>query len=448
MLRRLSQSARESLAGRHYLERVIGNAGWVLAERAVRHLLGFLVGIWIARHLGTAEYGLLNYAAAVVAMLAFLSILGVDGIAVRDMVSEPAAREETLGSLLLLRIAGGVLLVALLAIALLAFRTDDSIVGQLILLISLAQLLLAVDSIDCWFQASSSIRTAAIAKTAAVLASAALRVVLIAVDAPLLAFAGAIVAESVFIGVGLTYAYTRSGWRLARLRASLPRMRRLVADGWPLIVSTVVAMLYLRLDQVMLGYLTSFEQVGTYAVAVRIVEATYIVPTAIAVAVFPAIVKSRDLDAAIYSARMQALYDATLWAAILIAVPVSLLAPFIVRLLVGAQYEAAGPVLAVLAWMPIWTFLAFVRQRWFFAENALWTGAAMEMAGCMVNIAANLLLIPRYGAAGAAFASLISAAAAAACMAPFSAYARKSLAMHAMAFTAPLRVLRIVQSRL
>lgn len=446
MLRRLSQSVSESLVARGYLRRVIGNAGWVLAERALRYSMGFLLGIWIARHLGPADFGLLNYAAAVIAMLAFLSILGLDGLAIRDMVTEPESREETLGSLLLLRFLGGLLLVALVAIGLFAFGLDDAVAGDLLLLISLAQFLLALESVDCWFQATSSMRSSAIARAAAVLATAALRIVLIIADAPVVAFAGAIVAESFLIGLCLVFAYTRSGPGLSRLRASVPRARRLLADGFPLIVSAIIATLYLRIDQVMLGLLASFEEVGSFAVAVRIVEATYIVPTAVAVAVFPAILKSRDLDPTIYSARMQSLYDATFWAGVLVAVPLSLLAPMIVRLLVGPQYETAGAVLAILAWMPIWTFLAFVRQRWFFAENALWTGAAMELLGCVVNVVANLLLIPRYGAVGAAFASLISAAAAATCIAPFSAYARRSLTMHAIAITAPVRLLRRAQS--
>ncbi len=51
-------------------------------------------------------------------------------------------------------------------------------------------------------------------------------------------------------------------------------------------------MIYLRIDQVMLGEMAGSEEVGVYAAAVRIAEAWYFIPVAVCSSVFPGIVKA------------------------------------------------------------------------------------------------------------------------------------------------------------
>lgn len=441
-LRFVPPFVRRRLAARSYLQRVISNAGWLLGERVLRMLIGFLVGIWIARYLGVEQYGLLNYAAAFVGVLAFLGSPGVEPLAVRDMVRDPDSRDGTLGTLLALRLAGGLGLVVLAAVAILLLRPGDSVAATLVILISLGQLLVAFDAIDCWFQARVASRYAVIAKACAFVVATALRVLLIVLEAPLSAFAWAIFGEAVLFALAMLAAYRLSGSRITAWRASLARTRALLAEGWPLMLSAFFAAVYLRIDQVMLGEMAGFAEVGAYAVAVRMVEVLYVVPAVIAASVFPAILKSKDLGRPLYEARIQALYDAMLWMAVALAIPLCILAPLIVGWLFGEAFRPAGPVLSVLAWMPVWVFLNAARQKWLSAENALKAGMAVEAAACALNVLGNLLLIPRYGALGAAAASLLAVGGASLVVAPFSPAIRKSLMMFLAAATAPLRALR------
>jgi polysaccharide transporter, PST family len=433
---------RRRLAARSYLQRVIGNAGWLLGERALRMVMGFLVGIWIARYLGVEQYGLLNYATAFVGILAFFGSPGLEPLAVRDMVREPDSRDSTLGTLLALRLAGGLGLVLLAAAAILLLRPGDGVAATLVILISLAQVLMAFDAIDCWFQARVTSRYAVIAKASAFLAATAARVVLILADAPLTAFAWAIFGEAVLFVLAMLAAYRLSGLAPGAWRASRARARSLVAEGWPLMLSAFFAAVYLRIDQVMLGDMSGFAEVGTYAVAIRLVEVLYVVPAVIAASVFPAILKSKELSRPLYDARIQSLYDAMLWMAVVLAIPLCILAPLIVHWLFGDAFAAAAPALAVLAWMPVLVFLNAARQKWLWAENALKAGLAVEAAACALNVVGNLLLIPRYGAVGAGIASLIAMTGATVIVAPFSSAIRQSLRMFLTAATAPVRVLR------
>jgi O-antigen/teichoic acid export membrane protein len=92
--------------------------------------------------------------------------------------------------------------------------------------------------------------------------------------------------------------------------------------------------------------------------------------------------------------------------------------------------------------MPVFVFFGLVRQRWLLAEHALPAALAVEIAGCGLNVLANLVLIPRYGAAGAAMASLIGVVGATLLIAPFSDNVRRSLMMLLRAARAPFGALR------
>src|SRR5262245_713345 len=153
LLRVLPEFLRRRIAGRSYLLRVIDNTGWIFAERMLRNILGFAVGVWIARYMGPAQYGLLHYASAFVLVFGFLGTLGLDTVAVRDIVRDPEKRDETLGTLILLRVIGGLIMVAVIAAAVIVVQPADPRSAVLIGLIAVSQLLLATDAIDCWFQA-------------------------------------------------------------------------------------------------------------------------------------------------------------------------------------------------------------------------------------------------------------------------------------------------------
>lgn len=442
-VRYLPRFIRERLESRSYLQRVIGNAGWLFADRILRMLVGFLVGIWIARYLGPEQYGILNYAGAFVFIFTIVSTLGLEGLAVRDIVREPDHKNEILGTVLLLRISGGLLLVLITATSIHFIRPNDGLVAELVLLISITQVFQAFDAIDCWFQANVTSRYTVIAKAIVLLALTAVRIALVIAKVPLVAFAWAIAGEALLGALAMLMAYHISGQRMAQWRIRLDRVKRLLAEGWPLIFSGFVITIYIRIDQVMLGQMTGFGDVGAYSVAVRLLEVWYVIPVVLTASIFPAIIRSKDLDNAVYEARIQRLYDSMVWMAIAIALPISLLAPFLVKWLYGSAYASAGPVLALLSWMAIWVFFGVARQKWLFAENALKAGMAVEIAGCVLNVLANLVLIPRFGTIGAAIASLMAATGANLIVAIFSRSIRHSLLMLAKTIMAPVRMARL-----
>ena len=83
-------------------------------------------------------------------------------------------------------------------------------------------------------------------------------------------------------------------------------------------------------------------------------------------------------------------------------------AKLIVYILYGAEYNAAVPVLRILVWQLAFSYMGSVRNIWILAEekySLLWR---INMAGAISNVILNAVLIPHWGACGAAFASVVT----------------------------------------
>ena len=190
-IRFLPVSVRPYLAGRNNLHAAMHNSGWLLFDKLVRLMLGLLVGAWVARYLGPAQYGELAYALAYIAFFQTVSTLGLDSIVVRDLVIHPEREAQILGTAFTLRFACGIFswLVAVLGMAVISGWSDRSVL--LVLLVGGSLVFQAADTVDLWFQSRSQSRRTVVAKLAAYLLSGGVKVALIVAEAPLAAFAAA-----------------------------------------------------------------------------------------------------------------------------------------------------------------------------------------------------------------------------------------------------------------
>jgi PST family polysaccharide transporter len=167
-------------------------------------------------------------------------------------------------------------------------------------------------------------------------------------------------------------------------------------------------MIYMKIDQIMLGQMIDDEAVGIYSAALRISEVWYFIPMAIVASVFPAILEAKKRSEEQYYQRLQRLFDLIVLLSICVAVPMTFLSTPIISILFGSTYEEAGAVLAIHIWTAVFVFLGVASNRWFIIENRQMLSLQRTALGAMINIILNLLLIPRYGVLGAAWATVIS----------------------------------------
>jgi O-antigen/teichoic acid export membrane protein len=263
-------------------------------------------------------------------------------------------------------------------------------------------------AIEFWFESQLQWKFTVFSKNTAFLLISVLKIVLILVKAPLLAFAWAGLAEIVLGSAGLVIAYRANGYRIKTWRYNRALAGSFLKDSWPQIFSVFLTMVYLKIDQVMLGSMAGNEELGFYSAAVRLTEAWNFVPLAICSSLFPAVMAARTANEDLFYERMQKLYNLMALLAYAVAIPVMLFSGRIVDLLFHSAYAKTGPLLALLIWTGLFTSLGAARNVFIVSQNWLRINLASTLLGCLMNIALNYVLIPVYGAIGAVIASLIS----------------------------------------
>lgn len=426
------------------MQAATANLGWLVVEKAVRLVFTVGVGFWVARYLGPAEYGELSFALAIVGIAVLLAELGLEGVVRRELIRAPEEAPPLLASVWGLRLAGAGAAWGL--VGLWAWCSGTGEPGLLsVLALTLFQPALWVG--DLWFQARLQAKRSVFAQVGGLAVGAVVRVGLILQSAPLVAFAWAAVIEMVVGGVLLTWLARRDGLVLRWRLFDRSRARGLLREAWPLLLSGLAVVLYLRLDAVMLRLMIGDVAVGLYAAAVRFTEIWYFVPVALASSLLPSLLRARERDTAAYAERLQLSYDLNAGLAYVIALPTALLAPWLIGAAYGPVYAGSASVLSLHIWSVLFVFLGVSRGQFLVNEGYTRFYLAATGAGLLLNAVLNWILIPRHGAWGAALATVIAQAVAAwlssFCFAPV----RPSAWMQARALLIPFRWYRYAQRR-
>lgn len=393
--------------GRLTVQRVLLNSAWLAADNLFRLGVSFFVGAWVARHLGPDQFGLLNYAIAFCAPFSALVGLGLNGILVRELVREPDAAGELLGSAALLKTAAGFVSLALCLAALIAAPDLDPRIRWLVLVTIISTAVQSVDVFDLWFQSQGQARMAAWVRSGASLAMNVGRVVMIASDASLIWFAAVGGLELMLCGAGWAFVGRRSGL-MARWRVSGRRCLLLIRESWMVAVAGIAMQIQAYFDQVLLASMRDAGEVGQYAAALRLVSVFAFIPMALSSAASPEITRAFLDDQSRYMQRLCHLYRAMIVGFVAVWIPLALLAGPIVHLLYGERYLLAAALLPVLAGRLLLTNLGVVRGIYLTNERLNWHGTWTAIVGAAVNLVLNVFMIPRWGAMGCGVAALIS----------------------------------------
>ena len=370
--------------------------------------VSLFVGVWIARYLGPVQFGQYSFALAFVTIFGVVGALAVDANVVRDIVKEPLAKNEILGTATFLKFLGGLLAAALCMVAIIVLRPEDAVMKWLVIILAAGIMFQAMETIALWFQAQVQSKYTVWAKNIAVLIMASVKVTLVLLNAPIVAFAWAGLAEAFLSTLALIIVYHMSGQRISTWMLDLHRAKVLLRESWPLLISALTAVLYLRMDVVMLGEMHSEAAVGIYGAATRISEAWYFIPMALVASLQPSIMQAKEHSEELFQARLRNIYNLMSALSISVATVVTLFADKLVRLLFGQSYEAAGPVLVVHVWAAVAVSLGVASSQYLIVENLQKISMYRTTIGLLCNLGLNLLLIPKHGALGAAFATLIS----------------------------------------
>ena len=382
---------------------VATNVFWLFVEKAVRGVLVLTIGVWIARYLGPAKYGTLSFALSVASIFGVIAAGGLKGIVVRDILESRRNTTQTIQAAMCIHLAGSIICAGII------ISFSDWLSAYPVVLVVLGIRLIFQPSmvIRYWFESQVESKYPAWIDIVAAVLLAATQVVLIYKESAIELFALCYLGESAIAASGLFYIYTKKQGTNPMGVPNFATVKSLIADSWPLLLSSISIIIYTRVDQVMLSRMTGDISVGQYSAALRFSEVWYFVPIIITASSFPGITKLRERRD-IYHKKIKELLSRMVLVSAVIALVISLVAGPLVMMFYGIEYAGSENVLAVHVWTGLFASMGVVSGKWMIAESLQKIALYRNMAGMVVNILLNMWLIPIWGPVGAAIASLVA----------------------------------------
>lgn len=386
-----------------------------MAEKSIRFvLLAFVVGV-MARHLGASSMGTLTYAASLAAWAAFLVNQGLDQLAVRRILGSPSTQEkqDIVCAVFLLRLLGFFCTATILLIWSYWFQNKDDTLFYCTFIFGFSYLGMVGDGADVLFQSQLKNRISALSRLGGTVIGSAMRLILVWQSASLVYFALAQLIETFCYAFFQWLAYrefTKNQSTHFSLGRASRQLKALLVEGWPLLVVSICVLIYSRFDQVFLGLLGAKAELGHYSLSLKVLDYVNVFTLILLTSSFPLIVAytkgewSQSIERALKSLCL------ALLAAVVVSSALWWLAPTVMNLLYGSEFTVqGGELLSIVIWMFPLTMFGVFRQAIYTAQGSLKTAMFAELSSLFMIVGLNCMMVPHYGAKGAAWALILAA---------------------------------------
>lgn len=396
---------KNSILSKFRSNKVASNAGWIIACKACKAVLTLINTMIVSRYLGVEKYGLISYAASIVAFVTPIMKLGLGDILVHEIVMNPDREGRILGTTIVLNLCSGILCIVGICgfVTIVNANEQDTLV--VCVCYSLLLIFQAMEMICYWFQAKLKAKFISIAILIAYVVVVVVQVIFVLFKANVYLFALSYSIEYLLIAIILYICYRKEG--KDRLSFSIHEVKSLLHKGKYYIVSNLMVMIFSQTDKIMLKLMCNDVTVGIYSASVTCASMTSFVFVAIIDSFRPMIFDNKD-NRQEFESKMKQLYSIVIWFSIIQCLIITLASPIIIRIIYGQEFAQASAVLRVVVWFTTFSYLGTVRNIWILSYEYQKYLVWINVSGALINIALNFLFIPLWGAIGAAIASVIA----------------------------------------
>jgi O-antigen/teichoic acid export membrane protein len=383
------------------------NSLWLFLGDIFGRLLRMGLIVYAARTLGTSGWGVFSYATSIGILLMSLSDIGISGIITREASQKKEEYTTLISTALVIK---AVLLVASIGLVL----GISPLISHISQTHGIFLLIATISFFDTIRELGFSINRAfekmereMVVKTIMNVAILVLGIIFLKINLSPKSMA---LAYAVGSGIGAFIIIFMIRNETKQLIGTVDRKKvgTLLKTAWPFAVITLVAILLANVDTYMLGLWKDASEIGLYASVQRIYAFVAVIPSTIAVATFPLMSRLAHTDQDKFRLTLEKALGVLLAISVPIAVGGALMSRELVLMVFGQAYAAAAPVMLVMMLMVIAAFPLILLANAVFAYDRQRSLSGVYIAGMVANIGLNAILIPKFGALGAALATCIS----------------------------------------
>ena len=384
--------------------KVVKDASWIIGCKIVQSILSLFISTISARYLGPSNFGMISYAASLVAFVLPIMSLGLENILVQETIQHPEQEGEIYGTSLILSCVSSLACMVGVISFVCIINAEEKETITVCALYSFVLLAQALELMRYWFQAKYLSKYVSIISLCAYAIVSGYKVFLLVTGKNVCWFAVSNAIDFFIISFSLIFCYRKLDGQ--SLKFSMDCAKRMLLKSRYYIIPSMMVTIFAETDKIMLKLMLDTSATGLYSIAVTCASLTSFVFVAIIDSMRPAIFESQKLSTESFEKNLSRLYTIVIYLSLLQSVFMTLLAKPIIYILYGNAYMPATGVLQIIVWYTTFAYLGAIRNIWILAngeQRHLWK---INLSGAIGNIVLNSILIPLWGMHGAAVASL------------------------------------------
>ena len=389
------------------IKKVARNTGVVITGEVIFRIISLFVTIYLARYLGTVGFGKYNFVFAYLAFFGVVTDLGLHQILVREMSRDPSITAKLIGNAYFIKLALTIFAVVLsiAVITLMSYPIDTTtyiyIASFTLLFMSFSEFYAAI------FQANLRMEYNIIAKLTFKVLSACLILWIVITHGTLMQVM-IVLVFSELVKTMISYSFSRKFVR-PQFKIDFELWKYLFKECLPLTLSTIIWVIYFRIDVVMLSVMMGDADVGLYSAAYKLCEPFSLIPYALMVSLFPVMSASfkTSEERLVKSYRLNLKY--LLIITLPIAIGVSILSDNFIFLIYGAEFSGSAVALKILIWGLVFSSISAIFWSVLISIDKQKLGTYITTLSAFGNITLNFILIPFMSYVGASIASVLTA---------------------------------------
>ena len=382
-------------------------------SKIVATALGLAAIAFITRYLGQVGFGEYTTAITFISFFGIIADLGLTLVTVQ-IISQPGVDENrALGNLLTLRLVTAIIFLGLGPLLVLFFPYP-LLVKQAVAIVALSFVFIALNQVLVGlFQKRLRLDRVSIAEVTSRLVLVIFIIAAVQLDYGLVGIMAATVLASA-VNFLLHFIFARRFASL-HLHFDLHYWRQIISRSWPLAITIVLNLIYLKTDTLLLSIIprTSeigiIAEVGIYGAAYKVIDVLITFPFMFAGIILPILTASwAEKNEKAFRSVLQKSFDAMAIMAIPLVIGTQLLARDIVVLVAGPEFALSGPVLRILIGAAGLIFLGVMFSHAVIAINKQRRIIGAYLFTAVTAVTGYFIVIPRYSYFGAAWVTIYS----------------------------------------
>lgn len=391
------------------VKKVTKNVSYLLLARTVFRVLTAVTLIYAANYLGSERFGMLETATAWANAFLALNDIGMSTLIVREAARDEKKMAVYFGNTLIVELLLSVVLFGVIMAVGLGIGYDNTtlvlmaIMGAAGLIYEFRKVMRGI------LRVMMNLKAVAILEVLNGLVYLLLAVWIFAtvtdLDLGLVGLAHSKLWTNVLM-VSALFVYVL---KYVKPKVNVKRIPEMVKQSYVFTLYNMFFMLYFQIDQIILSIMRGASEVGVYGASAKIVNLFLFIPLMLFQVTMPLMWRYSEKDMDKYKRVNMLTWRYLAAFGVPAGVGIALLAgdiiPFVYR---SPEYLVAVPVLSTLGWFLAMRFFGISQGNSLTTTDRQGLRAAIQIVSVGINIALDIWLIQKYGARGAAIATLIT----------------------------------------